>query len=203
VPIAIEQVDAGHAALVLHQPRHRGPFAKANRLAGSGRRGQRTADLGARRIAIRVQDPRNGMGRFARPQQPPALPIEARAPLDKFIHALWTLGYQHFGGPPVYQSIAGGHGVRKMERNVFAPLHRNRDTTLRVMCVRFGHRFLGDHQHGAVPGQFHRGAQTGNPRSHHYKICLPAQPHHFLRLTSENGVPTRLRAMQCAFWPRI
>ena len=139
-----------------------------------------------------MQNARNGMGSFARAQKFAAVLIELRTPLDEFFHALRAFGHQHFCGWAVNQSIAGGNGVLQMQRDLVTILNSNRDPALRVVRVRFGDGFLGDHQDGTVLRQLDCGAQACNPRPHYKIIRLLAPPHHFLRLTLRDG--SRLRA---------
>ena len=153
-----------------------------NCLVRLGHAGQRAADLGSGRVAIGMQNARNRMGRFARTQKVAAVVVESRAPLDQFFHPQRALGNQHLGGAAIHQPIAGGDRVFQMERDIFAALHRHRDAALRIMRVRFVYGFLGDHQHLAVNGQFHRRPQSRNARSYHHKVRLHVPTSSLFRL---------------------
>ncbi len=119
------------------------------------------------------------MRSLAGAQKTTCLLIESRAPLDQFGHSRRAFGHQHLGSGSVNQPISRGNGVFQMKCNVCVAVHRDSNSALRVVRVRFPERLLGDDEDIAVFSQFDCGAQTGHACAHHQIVHRRSQCHNF------------------------
>ncbi len=77
------------------------------------------------------------------------------------------------------QTIARIHRVLEVQCDIALALHRNRNTALRIVRVRLGHRLFGDNKDLAMFGELNRCTQPRNPGAHHQKIDTGHQRHNF------------------------
>ncbi len=143
----------------------------------AGKSCQGTADLGARGVAVGVQNAREGVRALAGAQQLAVFGVEGRTPLDQLRHPHRPLGHQRVGRGPIDQPVARVDRVFEVQSYIRVALHGNGDAALSIVCVRLGHRLLGDHQNLAVARQLNRRAQPGHARPHHQKIYLRGACH--------------------------
>jgi hypothetical protein len=132
--------------------------------------GEGAADFGAGGIAVGMKDAWVRMRRFASAHKATVLAIEARAPLDKFLHATRAFAHQKLGGVSVHKPIAGSDGVIEMQLDVFFAFHGNGDTALRVVGVGFANRLFRDHEYIAMRGQFKSCSKPRNACTHDEKV---------------------------------
>ena len=126
---------------------------------------QGAADLRTSRVSVGMKDARMRMSRLTRPQQLPVLPVESRSPRNQLGDTLRAFLNQHCGGWTMHQTIAGGYGIFKMQRHIFASFGGNGDAALRIVGVLLAQRLLGDNEDFAVLGKRNGCAKPGHARS--------------------------------------
>ncbi len=184
--VAIEQPNPGNGSVLDHQVGGRGPLQQRD--VGDGPRvaQQRPPDLRPGSIPVRVQNAIAAVRALARQHQLSRLAVEIRAPAQQFLDAQRPFLHQHPRRFAVHQAVAGVHRIVQMQRDVFLAAHRNGDSPLRIIGVRFVERFFRHHQHpgplasllagvehpGSVRSQANRGAQPRDPRAHNNEVRL-------------------------------
>jgi hypothetical protein len=114
---------------------------------------------------MRVEYTRMRVRCFAGSQQLPVEAIKAGPPLDQLGYSERTFFNKHLRCWTKNKAIASGHGVFKMELDVFLALRGNGDAALRVVRIRFTERLFGDNENLPVIRQRDRCTQAGYPGS--------------------------------------
>jgi hypothetical protein len=139
-------------------------------------RQQRPANLAARCIAIRMQNAVSAVRPFACQHQlarmlAGRMAIKVRIPLQQLFHPRGTLFDQHARRDWLRQAVARGERVFQVQLDVLCPADSYRDSTLRILRVRFAKRFLRHHENAARVSQCDGGAKTGNSGADDQEIC--------------------------------
>ena len=155
---------------------------------------QRSPNLRPGRIPVRVQNPIAAVRALARQHQLSRLAIEVCAPAQQLLDAQRPFLHQHPRRLPIHQAVARIHRILQMQRNVFLAAHRDGDSPLRIVCVRFVQRFLRHHQHaGAIRSQPDRGTQPRDARAHNHEVRFLDRSHKLsgYRIFSTRGTMQR------------
>ena len=145
--VAIEQANTGNRSVLNQQVRGRRPLQQRDLLDGPRMAQERPANFRPRCVAVRVENAIAAVRALARQHQLATFAVEVRAPAQQLLDPQRPFLHQHPRRFAIHQAIASIHRVVQMQRNVFLAAHRNGDSTLCIVGVRFVERFLRHHQH--------------------------------------------------------
>lgn len=131
---------------------------------------ERTGDLAACRVTVRVQDAVAGVGAFTGEEEAGAVFVELGAPVDEFLNGGWPFLHESVDGWDITKAVAGIERVVFVKGDLVVVGERHRDATLGVFGSGFFEAVFGDDEHCACLGEFDGGPETGNARADDEKI---------------------------------